>query len=226
MTLTSIAAFIAETNPTPKRSYTVPVRGGSVCVGRYEKTFWRPIKKKDGFRILRTAQIYDRKTRSKGQRSGHLGHIALEILALMVHICDARTGRLEPSLNYIMGKIKRSKQAVVRALANLRRHGFIDWIRRYIPTEQDGPGPQIRQTSNAYKLMLPIEARHTAGHHAKPPPLPGDVITKQERQRAIQDMLDMLSRDDRNEITINDIGDSDFAKALRLLAQNVSNHSG
>jgi hypothetical protein len=30
-----------------------------------------------------------------------------------------------------MGRVKRSKDAVVRALANLRTHGFLDWLRRW-----------------------------------------------------------------------------------------------
>jgi pyrroloquinoline quinone (PQQ) biosynthesis protein C len=31
-----------------------------------------------------------------------------------------------------MRRVKRSKDAVVRALANVRSHGFLDWLRRWV----------------------------------------------------------------------------------------------
>ena len=62
-----------------------------------------------------------------------------------------------------MARTKRSKDAVVRALAALRRHGFVDWLRRYIPTGNLGAGPQVQQTSNAYRLALPPAAERLLG---------------------------------------------------------------
>jgi len=66
-----------------------------------------------------------------------------------------RTGRLEPSIDYLMRKLKRSRDAVMRALARLRQHGFADWLRRFERVERDGPGPRMRQVSNAYRIALP-----------------------------------------------------------------------
>ena len=45
---------------------------------------------------------------------------------------DYTTGRLEPSITALMDKLYRSKDAIVRALVSLRRHGFLYWIRRYV----------------------------------------------------------------------------------------------
>jgi hypothetical protein len=70
----------------------------------------------------------------KGERTGPLGSVAIEVLEFFVNLVDFRTGRLEPSLTTIMGKVRRSRDAVVRALKALRAHGFLDWLRRYEPT--------------------------------------------------------------------------------------------
>jgi hypothetical protein len=58
------------------------------------------------------------------------------------------------------GKLKRSKAAIVDALAALRDHGFLTWVRRYVEADGEGArGPQVKQTSNAYRLLLPDRAR-------------------------------------------------------------------
>jgi hypothetical protein len=65
-----------------------------------------------------------------------------------------------------MRKLRRSKDAVVRALQALRAHGFLDWLRRYVPTGQEGRGPQVKQTSNAYRLSMPARAMRLLGRLA------------------------------------------------------------
>ena len=64
--------------------------------------------------------------RQAGRRRGPLGHVGLEVLELLANLVSYRSGRLEPAITYLMGKLKRSKDAVVRALAALREHGFLD----------------------------------------------------------------------------------------------------
>jgi len=56
------------------------------------------------------------------------------LLKPLARLIDYRTSRLEPALTTIMGRVMRSKDAVVRALANLRTHGFLDWLRRWAAT--------------------------------------------------------------------------------------------
>ena len=49
-----------------------------------------------------------------------------------------------------MRALRRSRDVVVKALARLRQHGFLNWIRRIEPTGiEDGSGPRVRQIPNA-----------------------------------------------------------------------------
>jgi hypothetical protein len=152
-----------------------PIRRHSRPRGGCESVFWRPFNPKDIGRYLLAAERFERVGRQKGERSGPLGVVALEVLRDLVRLIDYRTGRLEPALTTIMHRIKRSKDAVVRALANLRTHGFLDWLRRWEWTSDTQGGPQVKQATNAYRLTLPPAAEKLLGHRASPPPLPVDI---------------------------------------------------
>lgn len=130
------------------------IRAGSHPIG-CERGWWRPVAHPR--RIVTAARIYDRTGRQKGARNGPLGHVALEVLDLLAALCDRRTGRLEPSYAYLCRQLRRSRDAVARALAALKAHGFLDWLRRTAPTGAKR-GPQIRQASNAYRLEMPPRA--------------------------------------------------------------------
>ena len=164
-----------------------PVRRGSRLAGRCEGTFWRATSRQEVRRILLAARRFDLVGRGAGRRNGPLGHVALEVLELLGHLVHYRTGRLEPSLEYLMRTLRRSKDAIVRALRALRDHGFLDWLRRYVPTGQEGRGPQVRQTSNAYRLALPAQALRLLGRLLQTPPLPDDISHAQEQHRAEQE---------------------------------------
>lgn len=127
-----------------------------------ERGWWRPMGRPDARRLVLAARRYELTTRA-------LGHIALEVLDLLSNLQDARTGRLDPSLTWLMARLRRSRDAVCRALARLKAHGFLDWIRRVKPTGCIGKGPQIRQASNAYRLSMPPRAARLI---QAPPPLP------------------------------------------------------
>jgi len=86
----------------------------------------------------------------------------------MLNMIDHATGRLDPAIDTIAGRIKRSRDAVWRALKALKAHGFVDWLRRYVPAPTAGQaGPQVRQTSNAYRLTLPAIARALLGRSTR-----------------------------------------------------------
>lgn len=159
------------------RPATQPVRAGSRRAGSFESSYWTPCKKVDMQKILLAARRYEIEGRGRGQRNGPLGTVALEVLALFINTIRFRTGRLDPSLTYLMSRLKRSKAAVVRALAALRDHGFLDWVRRYEPVERDGAGPQRRQLSNAYRLSLPKRAIHLIQRWFGRPAILDDVLT-------------------------------------------------
>jgi len=161
-----------------------PVRRHSRAAGHCEGLFWRGITRKDARQIVFAARRYELVTRQPGARNGALGFIALEVLDLMANMVDYRTGRLDPSIETIMRRLKRSRDAIVRALAALRAHGFLDWLRRYVPTGNEGRGPQVQQTSNAYRLSIPARALRLLGRMLKPAPAPDDFSHAQEQHRA------------------------------------------
>ena len=172
--------------PTP-RAAGHPVRRGSRLAGACEGTFWRPTPRPEARRVLLAAKRYELAGRQAGRRRGPLGHVGLEVLELLANLVSYRSGRLEPAITYLMGKLRRSKDAVVRALAALREHGFLDWLRRHERVEllEDAPGPRVRQVSNAYRLSLPARAAQLLGHWlSSSSPLPDDVVQEREDRAA------------------------------------------
>ncbi len=163
-----------------------PVRRGSRLVGTCEAGFWQRCDRREVRRVVLAAERYDREGRRKGQRNGPLGHVGLEVLELLANLVSYRTGRLEPSYAYLMAKLKRSKDAVSQALTALREHGFLDWLRRHEAIELvEGPGPRVRQVSNAYRLSLPARAARLLGRlTGSTPPLPDDLTQEHEERAA------------------------------------------
>lgn len=211
----------------------VPVRGQSRLAGTCEHEMWAPSTRREVQQILLAARRFEVAGRARGQRNGPLGSVGLEVLDLMVNIIHFKSGRLEPSLRYLMAKLKRSKDAIVRALAALREHGFIDWMRRFVSADRAGRGPQIRQTSNAYRLALPSLAAQLLTRWIGRPAMPEDVLSAElARKSAYQVHLADLSC---TEYLSTIAGASapppashapaqsalaDFARCMKILAQN------
>ena len=167
-----------------------PVRRHSRLKGR-EGIFWRPFDRKQAGRMMTAAERYERATRAKGQRSGRLGCVALEVLREMLRLIDYKTGRLDPSMQTLCERLKRSKDAIWRALRNLRSAGFLDWIRRYEPTGEIGRGVQVKQTSNAYRLAIPPLAAKMVRQGDCP--LPADYVQQETTRKAdIAAMIEAL----------------------------------
>jgi hypothetical protein len=187
----SIGAALSGASPGPARE---PVRRHSRLAGRCEGTFWRPTSRQEVRQVMFAARRYDLLGRGTGRRNGPLGHVALEVLDYLTNLVRYRTGRLEPSLDTLAARLRRSRGAIVKALAALREHGFLDWLRRYEPTGvTEGRGPRVRQVSNAYRLSLPERARQLLGRRGEEVPLPDDVAHSHEvrevEQRAHRDSL-------------------------------------
>ena len=204
----------------PAERCPTPVRRHSHIRGRSEGRIWRPTTRKDVQAILKAAEIYNEAgLRQKGERSGPLGSVALDVLRLFVNLIDFRTGRLEPSITTIMDRLGRSRDTIVRALKNLRAHGFIDWLRRYEPTGNEGRGPQVQQTSNAYRLSLPEKARQFLGRFGKAPPLPDDHSAAQEARAAEVDAYKKALPLD--ELALSEAGDTALGRALAALGKAI-----
>jgi hypothetical protein len=85
-----------------------------------------------------------------------------------------------------------------RALANLRTHGFLDWLRRWEATGDKEGGPAVKQATNAYRLALPPAAEKLLGHLASPPPTPEDIEhARAARMAAVVAMVDSLPLDEQ-----------------------------
>ena len=168
---------------------------------------------------MTAAERYERATRAKGQRSGRLGSVALEVLREMLRLIDYRTGRLEPAIKTLCDRIRRSRDAVCRALAALRAAGFLDWLRRYEPTGNEGRGVQVQQTSNAYRLTMPPVAAKMIANGATPPPIPDDEDERQRSAKAEHGaMIASLPLWEQPAQMVNDKG---LAEVLASLARSV-----
>ncbi len=185
--------------------------------GACEATFWRSTTRQEVQKIIKAAQRYELHGRKPGRRNGPLGSIALEILALFGNLISFKTGRLDPSLDWIMDKLKRSRDAVVRALKALRDHGFLDWLRRFEPTPTEGRGPQVRQVSNAYRLFAPKRALALLGRWSGHPSLPDDDAAARADRKAIE--VEHVASLDLGAFASFQLGDSPLGRALAQMGK-------
>jgi hypothetical protein len=189
-----------------------------------EGAHWRPFSRRNAARFLHAAERYDRLQRLKhradrtGRKNGTLGHIGLEVLRELLRLIDYKTGRLDPAIATIAARIGRSVAAVAEALKRLRTHGFLSWLRRYVPTDREGlRGPQVRQTSNAYALAIPAVARLESD-----PPMPDDeadrIIASEEQHAA---MIASLPLFERHRVMF-DSRDNEMADTLSRIFEKIA----
>jgi hypothetical protein len=212
----AIGDIVGGSQPQRER---MPVRRQSRAAGRCEGVFWRRTDRQEVRRIVMAARRYELATRQPGARSGALGSIALEIIELFANLVDFRTGRLEPSLDTLMRMLKRSRDAISRALKALRAHGFLDWLRRYVPTGNEGRGPQVQQTSNAYRLSLPARALRLLGRYGQAAPEPEDF--SQARQSRAAELEAHRKSLPLSELPLFELEDSPLARALARLGAGL-----
>lgn len=111
--------------------------------------------------LLQTAKEFDDHERKTGgaRPLGGTGIAVLEVLVgrrgrTKIPI-DFKTGRLDPAIDTIAAAAGYVRGTVIKAIARLKQHGFLDWVRRTRRTGNDGQyGPQRAQTSNAYFFSL------------------------------------------------------------------------
>jgi hypothetical protein len=85
-----------------------------------------------------------------------LRRIDVDVLrGLLSFLTDFMTGALFPSHAAIAEAAGVHPNSVADGLKRLRHHGLIDWVRRTTRTGNAGEfGPQLEQTSNAYRLAV------------------------------------------------------------------------
>ncbi len=210
----SVAEIAAvEPHQSGRRTYQ-PVRRHSRAAGR-EGVFWRPTDRKTMHRIRVAAEKFELSAKPLGRKNGPLGGVALEILRLFENIISHKTGRLDPSIEYLMRTLRRSRDAIVRALKALRAHGFLDWLRRYVPTGAEGRGPQVQQTSNAYRLFLPAAAARLLGRMGLAVPVPDDHSHRQQQRKTELDAYAASLSNEQRALFL--IEDDDLAASLARL---------
>jgi hypothetical protein len=199
------------------------VRRDSYPKGQCEARFWRPVSKRQMGPAMVAAEGYDRQHKEPGKRNGPLGHVGLEVLRALYRIVCHRSGRLEPSIDFLMEKLRRSRDAIVRALKALKVHGFLDWIRRTeaIP-EAEGAGPRIRQISNAYRLCVPGFARAIVDRIVGPAPLPIDVVQHVQERRT--EHAELVAQLPLREAVVFGVANEALAAALAGLADALEEH--
>lgn len=196
-----------------------PIRRNSRRVGSCEASFWHGTSRQEVQRILRAAQRYELEGKKPGRRNGPLGGVALELLTLFANLVSFKTGRLDPSLDWITSKLKRSRDAVVSAMKALRDHGFLDWLRRFEPTPNEGRGPQVKQVSNAYRMLAPKRALALLGRWASRPALPEDEGREQADRSAME--AEFKATLDLSSYATFQCGDSPLGKALAQLGKSI-----
>ena len=214
--------------PTPSSSghggrAREPVRRGSQLKGTCEGAWWRPVPRAEAQQVVLAAKRYEVAGRQPGQRNGPLGHVALEVLELLANLVSHKSGKLDPSYAYLMRALRRSKDAVHRALTALREHGFLDWLRRHetVDVVENAPGPRVRQVSNAYRLSLPKRAAKLLGRwRGAKPPLPDDVAqARADRAEWVRESKAVLPL---AELPLAEVEDDRLARALGEMGQAVA----
>ncbi|EPR18635.1 hypothetical protein M527_12420 [Sphingobium indicum IP26] len=167
-----------------------PIRRHSHRFDRLAPQYRDKISKAEARKIVIAATMYDRTARENGKRV--LGRTALQILEFLANLA-AYSGRVEPSYRYIMEQVGCCKDSITRALKALHAHGFLEWVRRYIPTGKN-EGPQVQQTTNAYRIKLPALAKRLLERKKETSPIPDDVEWEAiQRARAVEAMRSTLT---------------------------------
>ncbi len=101
-----------------------------------------------------------RQAKRPGHRNRGVGYIGLEVFGLLTREAVRRKGRLDHmSYEAIAAILGYARSAIVAAAARLKAHGWLDWVRQWEPTgEQGRRGPQVRQTYNAFWIRIPVAA--------------------------------------------------------------------
>ncbi len=151
------------------------VRRSSRPKGRCEAGFWRAFDPKQAKIYMIAVRRYNLLAKEKGKKNGKLGHVAIEVFAELLRRVDYATGQLDPAIDTLAKVLKRSRAAVIAALKTLQSHGFVQWLRRFEPVKDAGWwGPQVQQSTNAYRLSLPAMALKLVGIGDQAAPIPDD----------------------------------------------------
>ncbi len=208
---------------TPARSGApyrtgAPVLRDSLEAGTFEEVFWTAPGKGETDRLLhvarktldaarrlrRDARLGERTLSVIEQGIAKLTGSAVRVFEEILTLARLNRGRVYPSYDYLAQATGLGRATVGRALGILEAIGFLVRQRRFHRLQGDGPGPRYKQTSNAYRFLLPSSVRSYLPRWMRPAPLPEDVVQRHADRLAETDaMLKTLSCRELAEVTLD-----------------------
>ena len=180
-----------------------PVRRGSIEAGTFEEAFFAvPApgetdrlltacrRARDaGRRLAREARAGIRTLSATERRLAALTAGAVRVFEEICTLARLNRGRVFPSYDWLAEATGLGRATIARALVLLEEAGFLLRQRRFVRDEGQkagrgaGEGPRYRQTSNAYRALLPAAVRAYLPRWMRPAPLPDDVIQREADRR-------------------------------------------
>jgi len=198
-----------------------PVRRGSIEAGTFEEAFFAvpapgetdrmlPACRRArdaGRRLAREARAGTRTLSVTERRLAALTAGAVRVFEEICTLARLNRGRVFPSYDWLAEATGLGRATIARALVLLEAAGFLVRQRRFTRDEGQGmgagEGPRYRQTSNAYRALLPASVRAYLPRWMRPAPLPDDVIQQEaDRQEGEAGMRASLSCRELAQVTV------------------------
>jgi hypothetical protein len=137
--------------------------------------WWRPTPKALAIKIMRGAERLfhvQSRTRRKLKRRREIYESDLTLLeCLLFRFLDWKTGKLDCAYQQIREATGLCSELISQGLRRLAQLGVLERMRRFVRTHIEGKGPQVQQTTNAYRVSLPKRlAAFVTGAEMAPPP--------------------------------------------------------
>jgi hypothetical protein len=199
-----------------------PVRRGSIEAGTFEEAFFAvPApgetdrlltacrRARDaGRRLAREARAGTRTLSATERRLAALTAGAVRVFEEICTLARLNRGRVFPSYDWLAEATGLGRATIARAIVLLEDAGFLLRQRRFVRAEGQGVGgageaPRYRQTSNAYRPLLPAAVRAYLPRWLRPAPAPDDAIQREaDRHEAEAAMRAGLSCRDLAQVTV------------------------
>lgn len=209
-----------------------PVRRDSVEAGTFEETFFTVPAKGETDRLLHVARkTLDAARRlRRDERAGakelsaaerliaRLTSSAVRVYEEILTLARLNRGQVFPSYDHLADATGLGRATICRALTILEAIGFLARQRRFNRVKGQGPGPRYKQTSNAYRPLLPTKVLSYLPRWLRPAPVPQDEVQRRLDQiENTQLMLKSLSCRELAEATV----DGPLRKILAKLGDAV-----
>lgn len=185
-----------------------PVLRGSVEAGSFEESFYLVPGKGETDRLLhaarrtldaarrlkREARAGERLLSAAERQVARLTAAAVRVYEEILTLARLNKGRVFPSYDYLAEATQLGRATIGRALNTLEAIGFLVRQRRFERVKGASDGPRYKQTSNAYRPLMPAIAKRFLPRWMKPAPVPDDAAQyRADQDEQLQTMVDTLS---------------------------------